>query len=87
MLTEDVSAGTSKIAPWKIAPIPDLNPKPNPNPGGKFVGGNIPGAIFMIKVLFLRRIKLLNNVNKKKKHLRKFDARSHVTQELLVIGV
>ena len=85
MLTEDVSVGTSKIAPLKIAPIPNLNP--NPNPGGEFVGGNIPGAIFMIKVLFLRRIKLLNNVNKKKKHLRKFDVRSHVTQELLVIGV
>ena len=36
-----------------------------------------------IKVLLLRRINLLNNnVNKKKKHVRKFYVRSHVTQEL-----
>ena len=40
------------------------------------------------KVLLLRRIRLLNsNVNKKKKHVWKFDVRRHVKQELLEIDV
>ena len=43
---------------------------------------------FIVKVLLLRTIKPLNsNGNKKKKHMRKFDVRSHVTQELQDIGV
>ena len=38
----------------------------------------------IVKVLLLCKIKILNsNVNKKKKHVRKFDVRSHVTQEYL----
>ena len=37
----------------------------------------------IVKVLLLRRIKVLNkNLNKIKNHVRKFDVRSHVTQEL-----
>lgn len=37
----------------------------------------------IIKVLLLRRIKLFNNnLNKKEKHMRKFDVRSNLTQEL-----
>ena len=37
----------------------------------------------IVKALLLRRIKILNsNANKKKKYVQKFDARSHVTQEL-----
>ena len=42
----------------------------------------------MVKVPLLRRIKLLgNNVNKKEKHVPLFDVRSHVIQELQVVGV
>ena len=38
------------------------------------------GICSIVKVLLLRRIKLLNSsVNKKKKHVQKFDVRSHVT--------
>ena len=41
-----------------------------------------------ILVYLLHRIKLLyNNVNKEKKHVRKPNVRSHVTQELYEIGV
>ena len=41
----------------------------------------------IVKIILLRRIKILNSsVNKEKKHLRKFDVGSHVTQELWEIG-
>ena len=41
-----------------------------------------------ILVYLLHRIKLsYNNVKQGKKHVRKFNARSHVTQELYEIGV
>ena len=35
----------------------------------------------------LCRINLLNSVNQKTKHVRKFDVRSHMTQKLPEIGV
>ena len=41
----------------------------------------------LVKILLLCRINLLNSVNKKKKHVRKFDVRSHMTQKLPEIGV